>query len=756
MRTKLRSKISLLFLTCAVLLAIPVIALADDVSNNIDPSVDAVVETMPLTVGGANGTTNLYIVERNADGKNGCNLTGSTSYSASVASSNTSVATVSPSSVTFGACGDVRTLTVTPQSAGSATISLTQTANTTAGSFNLAPATFTVNVSPPPNTAPTVTVDGVTGGASYNKGSVPNATCNVTDAEDGPSSFPATLSAITGPYASDNIGSQTASCSYTDNGPGTPLTASSSKTYGIVDPSGPVITKLVTPASPDGSNGWYKGNVTVDWTVSDPESPNSLQTTGCVDQNIITDQAAATYSCSATSAGGSAPEQSVTIKRDGTAPVITLGSASGTVGDNDWYTSAVTQTFNASDATSGLANSAQASFEQSSGAQGSNVTIDSGTVSDNAGNTASKTAGPFKIDLTNPTIVASLSPQDPAASGWYNANTGAPTVEYTCNDAQPGSGVASCSADRTFSNGENQSDTGTVFDNAGRSATTSVTNMDVDLNPPSNPTASFDRSPEDSAGGYFKDTVTVSYGGSTDVGPSGVASYTADQAFSTSGTHNYSGKATDNAGNDSLATSGTVKVDANNPTVQLTCPTAPVIKGSSASANWTASDGQSGLATASSGSVSLDTSTVGTQTASVPAGTAQDKVGHDSAMANCTYSVVFNFAGFRQPVDNGGIFNSVKAGQSIPMKFSLSGYQGLGIIALGYPKATAVACPTSSTFVDQIEETSTANNGLTYDATADQYNYVWKTPSTYAGKCYQFNMVLTDGTSHTALFKFTK
>jgi hypothetical protein len=229
------------------------------------------------------------------------------------------VATVSPSSVTFNACGDLKTLTVTPQSVGSATISLTQTANSTDGTFNLAPATFTVNVSAaaPANTAPKVTVDGVTGGASYNKGSVPAATCNVTDAEDGNKSFAAQLSAVTGTYASDGIGSQTASCSYTDGGG---LTAEASKTYGIVDPSAPVITNVVTPASPDGSNGWYKSDVTVKWTVSDPQSPNSVEKTGCVDQNITSDQAATTYSCSATSAGGSAAEQSVTIKRDATPP----------------------------------------------------------------------------------------------------------------------------------------------------------------------------------------------------------------------------------------------------------------------------------------------------------------------------------------------------------------------------------------------------------------------------------------------------
>jgi len=260
MRTKLRSKISLLFMTCAVLLAIPAIALADIVANNLDATVDTVAEVMPLQEGGANGTTKLYVVNTNSgdstypDTNNSCNLAGtSTNLQVDVTSSNPSVATVSPTSATINDCGEANgvTLTVSPVAAGSTTITVARKAGTDTsapGTFYYGPATFTVNVTPPPNTPPQVAVAGVTGGASYAKGSVPAATCNVTDAEDGNSSFPATLSAITGPYASDGIGSQTASCSYTDNGPGTSLTASGSETYNIFDPSGPVITKLVTPA----------------------------------------------------------------------------------------------------------------------------------------------------------------------------------------------------------------------------------------------------------------------------------------------------------------------------------------------------------------------------------------------------------------------------------------------------------------------------------------------------------------------------
>jgi hypothetical protein len=235
------------------------VGLADDVSNNLDGSIDAVAEVMPLNAGGASGSTTLYVQPRGSDGKPGCNLTSSTALVIALISSNTSVATVSPSSITFTSCGDTPTITITPHNQGSATISASQTSNNTGGTFNLAPVTFTVNVAPPPNTPPTVVVAGVTGGASYNKGSVPAATCQVTDAEDGNSSFAATLSAITGPYASDGIGQQTASCSYTDGGG---LTAAASETYSIVDPSAPSIGYVVVAATPDGTNGWYKSDVT--------------------------------------------------------------------------------------------------------------------------------------------------------------------------------------------------------------------------------------------------------------------------------------------------------------------------------------------------------------------------------------------------------------------------------------------------------------------------------------------------------------
>ena len=55
-----------------------------------------------------------------------------------------------------------------------------------------------------------------------------------------------------------------------------------------------------------------------------------------------------------------------------------------------------------------------------------------------------------------------------------------------------------------------------------------------------------------------------------------------------------------------------------------------------------------------------------------------------------TVSVLYNFSGFFQPVDNLPTLNAVKAGQAIPVKFSLNGDQGLSIFAAGYPRSSVL------------------------------------------------------------------
>lgn len=115
----------------------------------------------------------------------------------------------------------------------------------------------------------------------------------------------------------------------------------------------------------------------------------------------------------------------------------------------------------------------------------------------------------------------------------------------------------------------------------------------------------------------------------------------------------------------------------------------------------------------------------------------------------------YAFSGFYQPVDNLPIRNKSKAGSAIPVKFSLNGKQDLEILASGYPRSQAVSC--SGTASDPVEETATAGaSGLSYDASADLYTYVWKTNKVWANSCRRLTLKLNDGSVRAADFEFTK
>jgi len=149
---------------------------------------------------------------------------------------------------------------------------------------------------------------------------------------------------------------------------------------------------------------------------------------------------------------------------------------------------------------------------------------------------------------------------------------------------------------------------------------------------------------------------------------------------------------------------------------------------------------------------SVDTSTIGSRIVTF---TAVDNAGNTDTK-NCSYSVIYNWSGFFRPVDNLPVLNVAKAGSAIPVKFSLSGYQGLSIFAPGYPRSVVIPCD-STALLDGIEETVTAGgSSLNYDASADQYIYVWKTDKAWAGSCRQLVVMLNDGEAYWANFKFTK
>jgi len=133
--------------------------------------------------------------------------------------------------------------------------------------------------------------------------------------------------------------------------------------------------------------------------------------------------------------------------------------------------------------------------------------------------------------------------------------------------------------------------------------------------------------------------------------------------------------------------------------------------------------------------------------------TATDAHGN-SVTKTFTVTVSFGWNGFFQPVDNNGVFNVIKGGQSVPLKWNVPNGSGGWISSLAIVQSTRqveVACG-GSAVTDVVEATSTGGTSLRYDTTANQYIYNWQSPKT-ASKCYRVTVTLTDGSKHEALFK---
>ena len=127
---------------------------------------------------------------------------------------------------------------------------------------------------------------------------------------------------------------------------------------------------------------------------------------------------------------------------------------------------------------------------------------------------------------------------------------------------------------------------------------------------------------------------------------------------------------------------------------------------------------------------------------------------HDAALLGLDLTAG-PFAGFFQPIGGLPTLNTVNAGQTVPVQFSLSGDQGLGVIAGGFPRSAAIACD-SRALVTGADPTSTPGKStLSYDATTDTYTYPWRTDKNWAGTCRQLVVKLADGTFHHANFRFT-
>lgn len=115
-------------------------------------------------------------------------------------------------------------------------------------------------------------------------------------------------------------------------------------------------------------------------------------------------------------------------------------------------------------------------------------------------------------------------------------------------------------------------------------------------------------------------------------------------------------------------------------------------------------------------------------------------------------STGFSFAGFFDPVSNDSL-NVAKAGQAIPVVFSLGGAQGLDVVTPAKFVRTGTDTNPAGEVVDAV---SAGKSGLQYDAATDRYTYVWKTEKTWAKQSGEFVLTLSDASEHRFTIAFKK
>ena len=211
------------------------------------------------------------------------------------------------------------------------------------------------------------------------------------------------------------------------------------------DPDPPVPGLNLSGTS--GSNGWYISSVNAVASGSDAIS-------GLAGATISVDGGAMTPSAAIVSNGvhalnvraldnaGNSATISSSVKIDTTAPQINVGGATGTLGSNGWYISAVQVSAAASDATSGLA-SLRINVDGTWNNYVSPVVLGNGVhtvqfrATDNAGNVTTSSLQTIRVDGAAPVITPSFIGTQ-GDHGWY---VSAVDVRASFTDAT--SGVAS-------------------------------------------------------------------------------------------------------------------------------------------------------------------------------------------------------------------------------------------------------------------------------------------------------------------------
>jgi Tol biopolymer transport system component len=373
------------------------------------------------------------------------------------------------------------------------------------------------------------------------------------------------------------------------------------------------------------------------------------------------------------------------------------------------------------------------------------------TATDAEGRQTTATVTYTVLDFTAPTITL----RTPLSGATYDMGD-RQTVDFTCDDGAGGSGVQACSGTQPNGSPLDTSHAGSftfqviALDGANNFASAQATYRVVDRTPPSITITT----PTDAATYGLGDTVRVNYTCSD--GGSGIQSCAGSRPNGSQldtghlGSTTFQVTATDTAGNTSSAETTYRIVDRTPPTIAITTPAngATYTQDTPLTVDYTCADqpGGSGLASCTGDLASgalIDTSIIGSRTFTV---TATDGA-QNTATASSAYTVIFGFSGFFAPIAAFPTGNPFKAGEGIPLKFSLHGYRGSDLFV-----GTPIWTPCDSTVAGSTAATGT----LSYNQSLDRYTFLATTNKAWAGTCSDLTLTFRDGTRHQARVSFGK
>jgi hypothetical protein len=724
------------------------------------------------------------------------------------------------------------TETVSGWSTDQGTHTVTVTSTDSSNNKGTASVTYTVDNTPPVIT-PTVT--GTSGTNGWYTSDV-NVNWDVSDPESGIDS-------------SKSSGCD--STKITTDTDSTILTCSATNKAGLPTTNSVTIKRDATPpvvtASADriaDHNGWYNKPITASFSGTDTSPGSGIDTCDPAVIYISPDSAIASVSGTCKDKAGNVGTGKLSFQYDSTPPTITTDATSGgnPYLSNTWTNKDVIVSFACSDTTSAIDTCTipQTLSTENTGQTGQSV---SGTATDQAGNTATATFSGINIDKTPP-IITGAAATSPNSNGWYNTNV---IVHFTVSDTL--SGIGTSPTDVTLSTeGVSQSATGTVVDNAGNSASSTVSGINIDKTIPAttdnappawqNTDISVSLTCSDSGSGcegtyysidngqsqvygipisitaegdhtityYSKDkadnqetpktvhakidktaptttdnapsiwqtkdfTVTLSCtdsvsgckqtqysvdGGTTQTGTS--------ISISAEGDHTITYSSVDNAGNTETTKTVHAKLDKSAPTITITVPGSTYILNQPVTANFKCDDKISGvdtcIGTVANGA-NIDTSSVGTKTFTV---TSTDNAGNSQTPSVITYTVQYSSTSGRkilQPLeqvnDPIGLTKSYKLGSTLPIKFQLTdfngAYVGSATATLLISKVSSATDPGDAEIV--LSGTADTGNTFRYDPIGQQYIFNLKTSNLAIGYS-KIDITLSDNTHLYSYFELKK